>query len=159
MAEFLVPLNINKLDLKDYLFHAYGIPALAIRSSIQQQQVRRRDGMSGPWYRPRSTKRMIVEMDASYRGGPFVWPAEETNFEAWDKQLFEDGEKSRSDTSADRQQYGRGPLPKPLESVTEQVKQFTEKRQVWKPSWAERKDLSGQQLGAGTPADLREQLA
>ena len=62
MASFKVPLNINKLDLKDYLYHAYGIPVLSVRSYIKQVPAQKREG-TAKWYRPRSLKRMIVEMD------------------------------------------------------------------------------------------------
>ena len=39
-ASFLTPLNLNKLDLKDYLYNAYGIHVLSVRSYVQQQRVR-----------------------------------------------------------------------------------------------------------------------
>lgn len=39
-ASFLTPLNLNKLDLKDYLYNAYGIHVLSVRSYVQQTAVR-----------------------------------------------------------------------------------------------------------------------
>jgi large subunit ribosomal protein L23 len=79
MASFIVPLNWNKLDMKDYLWNAYGVPALSVRSYIQQRRVQQdSDGKVRPriryWHRPRSVKRMIVEMGDGEHGGPFVWP-------------------------------------------------------------------------------------
>jgi large subunit ribosomal protein L23 len=75
-ASFIVPLNLNKLDLRDYLWHAYGVPVIGVRSYIQQQKIRQskpNDKRIAPrrWYRPRSIKKMTVEMES-----PFVWPAE-----------------------------------------------------------------------------------
>lgn len=155
MAEFLVPLKINKLDLKDYLFHAYGIPALTIRSSIQQMPIKRK-WPRGPYHRPQATKRMIVEMDTSYRGGPFVWPEEETNFEAWDKQIFDDNEASRKAYQQNMARYGAGVGRKEVGSLKEQVQELIERKQAWKPSWSLRNDTSSQQLGVGTPMESRD---
>ena len=39
-ASFITPLNLNKLDLKDYLYNAYGVHVLSVRSYVQQQRVR-----------------------------------------------------------------------------------------------------------------------
>jgi large subunit ribosomal protein L23 len=80
-ASFIVPLNLNKLDLRDYLWHAYGVPVISVRSYIQLQKMRQdKPNASRPaprrWYRPRSIKKMTVEMDR-----PFVWPAEPTGDE------------------------------------------------------------------------------
>jgi large subunit ribosomal protein L23 len=77
-ASFIVPLNLNKLDLRDYLWNAYGIPVVGVRSYIQQQKIRQdKPGVEriAPrrWFRPRSIKKMTVEM-----ARPFVWPPEPT---------------------------------------------------------------------------------
>lgn len=77
-AQFRVPLNLNKLDLKDYLKNVYDVDVVSIRSYVQQQPITRirRDGMSiGPWRRPKSEKRMTVELKE-----PFVWPEEPDDF-------------------------------------------------------------------------------
>lgn len=39
-ASFLTPLYLNKLDLKDYLWHAYGLQVLGVRSYVIQARVR-----------------------------------------------------------------------------------------------------------------------
>lgn len=39
-ASFLVPLWFSKFDLKDYLYHLYGVKALRIRSYVMQSKVR-----------------------------------------------------------------------------------------------------------------------
>jgi hypothetical protein len=74
-ASFIVPLNLNKLDLRDYLWNVYGISVRGVRSYIQQQKVRQdKPGEKRPkqrkWFRPRAIKKMMVEMEQ-----PFVWPA------------------------------------------------------------------------------------
>ncbi|KAK3390926.1 hypothetical protein B0H63DRAFT_126477 [Podospora didyma] len=70
MATFVVPLKFNKLDLRDYLFHAYNVKVLAVRSFVNQPPPQRKNGVAnGKWYRPRSMKMMIAEL-----AQPFVWP-------------------------------------------------------------------------------------
>ncbi|KAI4246762.1 MAG: hypothetical protein L6R40_001791 [Gallowayella cf. fulva] len=39
-ATFITPLNMNKLDLKDYLYNLYGVEVLSVRSYVQQARVR-----------------------------------------------------------------------------------------------------------------------
>lgn len=156
MAEFLVPLNINKFDMKDYLFHAYGIPALSIRSSIQQLSIERKN--DGAYHRPRSVKRMIVEMGPSQRGGPFVWPEEITNLEPWDKQLYDDAQRANEQAQQDFNRYGSKTRRKDLKSVKEQAEALLRDKEGWQPSWVQRSDTAGQQLGVGTPLEIREQL-
>jgi large subunit ribosomal protein L23 len=81
-ASFIVPLNLNKLDIKDYLYNAYGIHVLSVRSFVQQQRVRQdKPNAKRPayrrWFRPRAIKKMTVEMDK-----PFVWPEEPDDYSA-----------------------------------------------------------------------------
>jgi large subunit ribosomal protein L23 len=76
-------LNLNKLDLRDYLYNCYGVRVLGVRSYIQQQKVRQdKPGAKRPaprrWYRPRAVKKMLVEMES-----PFVWPEEPESFEKY----------------------------------------------------------------------------
>lgn len=79
-AKFEVPLTFNKLDLRDYLFHAYNVRALRVRSYVEQQKVARREGQGkrGQWYRPQAKKFMTIEMDK-----PFVWPNPPKDFSAY----------------------------------------------------------------------------
>lgn len=82
-ASFIVPLNLNKLDLRDYLYNCYGVRVLGVRSYIQQQKVRQdRPGEKRPaqrrWFRPRAIKKMMVELEK-----PFVWPDEPESFEPY----------------------------------------------------------------------------
>lgn len=76
-----MPLHLNKLDLRDYLYNVYGIEALNVRSFIQMQKLRqdRPNAIrTNPrrWFRPKSIKKMTVEMAA-----PFVWPPEDVESE------------------------------------------------------------------------------
>jgi large subunit ribosomal protein L23 len=76
-AKFQVPLDWGKLDLKDYLYHAYNVEALRIRSYVQQQPIRRfkphADSQTPQleYWRPQSKKFMMIAMK-----DPFVWPKE-----------------------------------------------------------------------------------
>lgn len=45
------------------------------------------------WYRPRATKKMTVEF--SRASGPFIWPAEPTDFSAWSKNVYDTSEKEK----------------------------------------------------------------
>lgn len=82
-ATFQVPLRFNKLDMRDYLYHCYGVEVRAVRSWITPQIPRRkhvevdeddttRDVRAfgkGQWYRPQPIKRMMVELVK-----PFAFP-------------------------------------------------------------------------------------
>lgn len=60
--------------MRDYLERAYGVGVVSVRSFVQQQPITRitRDGRNfGAWRRPKSEKRMTVELRE-----PFVWPEE-----------------------------------------------------------------------------------
>lgn len=83
-AAFVVPLNLNKFDIRDYLYHVYDIRVKSVRSYIQQQKVQQdKPGALVPrprkWYRPRARKLMTIEMER-----PFVWPAVPDSFEPYD---------------------------------------------------------------------------
>jgi large subunit ribosomal protein L23 len=87
-ARFRVPLNWNKLDLKDYLYHAYGVEALHVTSSVKLSPIlenKPSDTMKRgrKWYRPISKKFMTIRMDKA-----FVWPDEPEDFSPWDKKAF-----------------------------------------------------------------------
>ncbi|KAJ9648065.1 mitochondrial 54S ribosomal protein YmL41 [Coniosporium tulheliwenetii] len=73
-AKFMVPLNLNKLDLRDYLYNAYGVKVLSVRSFVAQSPVRQdKPDAERPkprkWYRERAKKFMVAELER-----PFVWP-------------------------------------------------------------------------------------
>ena len=90
-ASFFVPLNFSKLDLRDYLFNLYDIRTLRIRSYVQQQKPKKyrfpKDIPNASpivkWHRPRSIKKMTVELEEG-----FAWPPEPTDLTPWENELF-----------------------------------------------------------------------
>ena len=70
-AVFSVPLTFNKLDLRDYLAHVYGLKTLSIRAFIIQSPLMERyeDTRGKHYHRNQNEKRMVVEMVE-----PFVYP-------------------------------------------------------------------------------------
>jgi large subunit ribosomal protein L23 len=87
-ASFIVPLNINKLDMRDYLYNCYDVRVRGVRSFIQLQKLRQdKPGAIRPsprqWYRPRSIKKMLVELER-----PFVWPEEPKDFDKYAVSFF-----------------------------------------------------------------------
>jgi len=73
VAQFVVPLSINKLDLRDYLHNAYNIEVLNVRSFITQQRIERHKPgfQTSRYYRPKSIKKMTVQLLK-----PFLYPEE-----------------------------------------------------------------------------------
>lgn len=68
-AKFLVPRNFNKMDLRDYLWHVYGLRALNV--TVQLLHARFVRGMTDhARYRAPQYKKMTIDMEE-----PFVWPA------------------------------------------------------------------------------------
>lgn len=67
-AKFLVPRNFNKMDLRDYLWHVYGLRALNVTVQLLHAKFQR-----GPLdyarYRGPQFKKMTIDMEE-----PFVWP-------------------------------------------------------------------------------------
>ncbi|KAF8421253.1 ribosomal protein L23-domain-containing protein [Tirmania nivea] len=99
LAQFIVPLNFTKLDLKDYLLNAYGVKVLSVRSYVVQQKVKRIKNLEEPrreWYRPRAIKKMTIELEK-----PFVYPAEPTDLSSWDNLIWKsakEAQKRQQDT-------------------------------------------------------------
>lgn len=67
-AKFLVPRNFNKMDLRDYLWHVYGLRALNVTVQLLHARFTR-----GPddhaRYRGPQYKKMTIDMEE-----PFFWP-------------------------------------------------------------------------------------
>ncbi|KAH6659472.1 hypothetical protein BKA67DRAFT_544523 [Truncatella angustata] len=74
-ATFHVPLTFNKLDIRDYLLHAYKVNTLTVRSHLAQRPPRL-SAFSGRIGRPPPIKYMTVELEK-----PFVFPKEPTTEE------------------------------------------------------------------------------
>ncbi|KAK0636947.1 hypothetical protein B0T17DRAFT_651622 [Bombardia bombarda] len=98
LATFVVPLKFNKLDLRDYLFHAYGV------------RVNARKNERGKWYRPQSQKMMIAELVE-----PFAWPEapgpNDPALKAFDNETFQKVKQTRDDNAVLRAHWARGDIP------------------------------------------------
>lgn len=137
-AKFIVPLNMNKLDLRDYLYHAYNVRVVSVRSYIEQQKVTQGKPNAPKmqikrWFRPRAIKKMTVELES-----PFVWPSTPTKEqlnEQWSKDTHEQARKDN-----DRYAEMRGRLADAAVdrgeriSMREQAKALLERREQWKPA-------------------------
>lgn len=83
-AKFLVPRNFNKMDLRDYLWHVYGLRALNV--TVQLLHARFTRGMNDhARYRGPQYKKMTIDM-----AEPFVWPE-------LPKEVVENARKFRED--------------------------------------------------------------
>ncbi|KAI9729889.1 MAG: hypothetical protein M1818_008329 [Claussenomyces sp. TS43310] len=133
-ASFIVPLHLNKLDLRDYLFNGYGVRVRAVRSFIQQQKVRQdKPGAKRPaqrhWYRPRSIKKMMVELER-----PFVWPEEPEDFEPWDRDTFKAANKDQRDFQASYSPDAKTKPSSERASIAQQAKALLKGEEKWAPS-------------------------
>ena len=67
-AKFLVPRNFNKMDLRDYLWHVYGLRALNV--TVQLLHAKFTKGADDhARYRGPQYKKMTIDMEE-----PFIWP-------------------------------------------------------------------------------------
>lgn len=69
-AKFIVPKSFNKLDLRDYLFHVYGLRCLNVTTQLLNGKYTRISPYSGRFRGPQ-IKKMTVDMEE-----PFIWPRE-----------------------------------------------------------------------------------
>ncbi|KAF4549135.1 putative ribosomal protein L23 [Elsinoe fawcettii] len=146
-ATFSVPLSLNKLDLRDYLFHAYNLPVLSITSRTHASAIEP-DGnprierpQRGRLFRPAPTKKMTVRMEK-----PFVWPrgpGEVELKEAWNKSVYEGAKQASKDFGAYRRKRDTYVDWKDREELRVQAKRLREGREMWRPprgkgdgSWA-----------------------
>ncbi|VBB83910.1 Putative mitochondrial LSU ribosomal protein L23 precursor [Podospora comata] len=130
LATFAVPLQFNKLDLRDYLHHAYGVETTAIRSFINQPKPERKN-KTGPWYRPRAQKMMIAELVK-----PFVWPEpvkDEEALKPWDHAMYQKLQKDRRAQEKKQKDPKKVPLrnkfavPDDVKSVSQQARELLRK--------------------------------
>ncbi|KAK0344032.1 mitochondrial 54S ribosomal protein YmL41 [Friedmanniomyces endolithicus] len=136
-ATFLVPLWFSKLDLRDYLYHAYSLTiGASIRSYVQQSRIRQGQTPDPVrpqykrWHRPRATKRMTVELDR-----PFVWPEEPESYTPWNKEETKMANEDQMEYQR-RQGGDRDALAVPDErrvKMREQARALLEGKQTWRP--------------------------
>ncbi|KAL7627526.1 mitochondrial 54S ribosomal protein YmL41 [Parahypoxylon ruwenzoriense] len=105
-AIFKVPLKFNKLDLRDYLLHAYNVPVTGVRSQLRQQRPRR-SKVHGRIYRPPPVKTMTVELTKA-----FVWPERPADVSAWNTPQLVKQHKSRTNNEKwHRKLQKKGTIP------------------------------------------------
>lgn len=68
-AKFIVPRSFNKMDLRDYLWHLYGLRALNVTVQLLHAPYTRGEDDVARHRQPQY-KKMTIDMDE-----PFVWPA------------------------------------------------------------------------------------
>lgn len=157
-AQFYVPLEFNKLDMRDYMKRVYGIDVLTVRSFVEQQKVtrERKFGLPGygPLRRPKSKKKMTIEMTK-----PFVWPEPpETEeecvlpvprlpqegllcwqlffFYSWNKKEFFESDKFNQEMQDEYRGSNAMKAPETSrESYERQAKDLLEGKATWRPTW------------------------
>ncbi|KAF2861035.1 hypothetical protein K470DRAFT_246370 [Piedraia hortae CBS 480.64] len=137
VASFNVPLWFNKLDLRDYLFSVYGIRiGPTIRSYVKQSRVRQGTDPTEPhryrhWYRPKSTKYMMVNLES-----PFTWPDEPEDLSPWNreeaKMAQREDEKMRDSLGGMADQIG--PDQATRTAMREQAQALLAKKKKWTPA-------------------------
>ncbi|CDK29230.1 unnamed protein product [Kuraishia capsulata CBS 1993] len=124
-AKFIVPKSFNKLDLRDYLFHIYGLRALNITTQIQPQTMTR--ALPLPYSTRRRSplvKKMTIDMEQ-----PFVWPEETAFFQRQEKmakemqQYADESNRLRSDAAKPSKAFEGvvSPNPTPTNFVPKRV--------------------------------------
>ncbi|EME78870.1 uncharacterized protein MYCFIDRAFT_212486 [Pseudocercospora fijiensis CIRAD86] len=132
-ARFQVPLWFSKLDLRDYLWHAYQVEILRVRSYVKQSRVQ-----SGKpheirpsvrrWHRPKAKKYMTVSLVR-----PFVWPERSEDHEEWNRKEVKAG-----DEETRKMQEKLGSMSDAMvneerrERMKEQAKALLEGKAKWK---------------------------
>lgn len=107
LATFVVPLQFNKLDMRDYLWHVYNVEVTAVRSFVNQFRPRQKHGHTGRTFRPRSGKMMIAELVK-----PFTWPEQpqEKDLEDFDITMHKRLNKNRQKSLDQQMNPGFIPL-------------------------------------------------
>ncbi|KAF9888708.1 54S ribosomal protein L23, mitochondrial [Aspergillus nanangensis] len=134
-ASFYVPLNFNKLDMRDYLQRLYNVDVLAVRSFVEQQNVTRLRPLGkfgyGKLRRPVSKKKMTVEMKQ-----PFVWPENPTDMAPWEKDQFFKAAKYQS--ALQDEQRPDAPMKankEEREVFDDEAKKILDGSKPWRPTW------------------------
>ncbi|KAH7587580.1 54S ribosomal protein L41, mitochondrial [Nakaseomyces glabratus] len=92
-AKFIVPKSFNKLDLRDYLFHVYGLRAMNVTTQLLHGRYERAGNIASPRYRGPQIKKMTIDMNE-----PFIWPEEDTENSLWDHKFAQELNKYREET-------------------------------------------------------------
>ncbi|KAF2483153.1 hypothetical protein BDY17DRAFT_250558 [Neohortaea acidophila] len=141
-ARFEVPLWFSKLDLRDYLYHAYNVRIFSVTSYVKQQRARfgapggeeNQTPMMRKWHRPRAKKFMTVQLER-----PFVWPEEPEDLTAWDKETVE-AQRGHQEAERDKMMPTADTLVNEdrRKSMKEQARALLEGREKWEPRGREK---------------------
>ncbi|KAH3688250.1 hypothetical protein WICPIJ_000775 [Wickerhamomyces pijperi] len=135
-AKFIVPKSFNRMDLRDYLYHVYGLRAFNITTQLQHAKFSR-EGNAVARYRTGQIKKMTIEMTE-----PFIWPEEPKNKNPWNVKFFkgleqfaEDKQRLGSDAFKPSEAFGGalGPYkhkPQPFISKNLKNRMINEKTRV-----------------------------
>ncbi|BAO40842.1 54S ribosomal protein L41 [Kluyveromyces marxianus DMKU3-1042] len=146
-AKFIVPKSFNKLDLRDYLFHLYGLRALNVTTQLLHARYTRATPVS-PRYRTPQIKKMTIEM-----AEPFIWPEEPEDKSAWNIEFQKELEQYRSDrmrlgsdTNKPSEAFGGalGPYP---ETAKPFIPRFLKRRLINKKEREAKREEYLEQLG------------
>ncbi|PYI11163.1 mitochondrial ribosomal protein L23 [Aspergillus sclerotiicarbonarius CBS 121057] len=134
-ASFYVPLNFNKLDMRDYMQRLYGVGILSVRSYVEQQKVTRLKPMGrygyGKLRRPMSKKKMTVEMK-----DPFVWPEAPKDMEPWEKdQFFKAAKYQEQIQDSQKPDAGMKADETARETYKEDAQKLLSGEKPWRPTW------------------------
>ncbi|KAJ9627723.1 mitochondrial 54S ribosomal protein YmL41 [Taxawa tesnikishii (nom. ined.)] len=109
--------------MRDYLWHAYNVRAVNIRSFVYQKRPK-----ANHWYRPKSSKKMTVEMDS-----PFVWPEEPEDYAEWNKETYAQAEKDNEEFQKRRGRLGDTIFSKEDRvAMREQAQRLLEGKERWR---------------------------
>ncbi|EMC91774.1 hypothetical protein BAUCODRAFT_152153 [Baudoinia panamericana UAMH 10762] len=137
-ASFIVPIWFSKLDLRDYLYHAYNVRVgPSIRSYVKQSRIQQGKGTRiirpqyKRWHRPRATKHMTVELER-----PFVWPAEPADYTDWNKEEVKMASEQQEEfnESQGRAKDALAVSNEHRSKMREQAKALLEGKVQWRPS-------------------------
>ncbi|AET39573.1 mitochondrial 54S ribosomal protein uL23m Ecym_4537 [Eremothecium cymbalariae DBVPG len=117
-AKFIVPKSFNKLDLRDYLFHIYGLRVLNVTTQLMHGKFVR-ERLLGPRYRAPQIKKMTVDMME-----PFIWPEEPKETRAWMVPYYKElgiyaNDKMRMGSDAERPSTAFGGALGPYKAVAQ----------------------------------------
>lgn len=91
-AVFKVPINLNKLDIRDYLTHIYGLQVVNVRTLIQQGELNRRGRNRSLHYSKGSTyKKAFVTMTSDFHYPALAPRAAKDEDDPYNREMLEIG--------------------------------------------------------------------
>ena len=160
-AQFVVPLDWSKLDLKDYLQSVYNVETYYIRSFVQYRRSEFTRNAKGTYTGIKAStprKKMTAELAI-----PFVWPAElkGSDLAPWEPDQYNEL-MNRMEQDNERQQGGNN-LQRDHElrlKLKEQAAIILKGEEIWQPTWTafkENKKIMGRALAIQSSLDWRRE--